>query len=190
MRLSRIALAENSTVRPSRTPSAPREARRPAIDAAPADIKASNDHRKVDERRRSMSWTHPCLPCSLSSPGCARVEGLLQRLSAALRADPARSSTGLASGERGLGQQQQVGDFLRCAAPIFYPYAGQTPIDDDEEARNTLQPSMHRSISCCASPHCRDAQRGALPAPHRQEDRDEKIGTGTIPDTHSSSQLF
>jgi len=87
--------------------------------------------------------------------------------------------TGLSSGERGLGQPQQVGDFLRCAAPIFYPYAGQTPIDDDEEARNTLQPSMHRSISCCASPHWRDAQRGALPAPHRREDRDEKIVTGT-----------
>ena len=39
----------------------------------------------------------------------------------ALRVDPERSSTGLASGVRGLGQQQQVGDFLRCAAPMSYP---------------------------------------------------------------------
>ena len=27
-----------------------------AIDAAPADIKANDDHRLPDERRRSMSW--------------------------------------------------------------------------------------------------------------------------------------
>jgi len=63
--------------------------RRPAINAAPADIKAdiraNNDRRKVGERRRSMIWTHPCLTCSLSPPvsallDMARAEGLLQRL--------------------------------------------------------------------------------------------------------------
>jgi len=39
----------------------------------------------------------------------------------ARRADPTRSSTGLASAARGLVQQQQVGEFLRCAAAMSYP---------------------------------------------------------------------
>jgi len=39
----------------------------------------------------------------------------------------------------------RAGDFLPGAAPMSCWCAGQTPIDGDEAARNTVQPSMHRS---------------------------------------------
>jgi len=40
---------------------------------------------------------------------------------------------------------------------MSYPCTRKTPIGGDEAARNTVQPSLHRSVSCCASPHWRDA---------------------------------
>lgn len=59
----------------------------------------------------------------------------------------------------------QVGDLLRCAAPMSYPCAGEMPMGGDEAARNTVQPSMRRIVPCCASPHRRDAPRRVSPVP-------------------------
>ena len=98
-----------------------------------------------------------------------------------LRVDPARSSTGLAGGRRGLGQRQQVGNVLRCVAPMSYPCGGETLMGGDEAARNTVQPSMHRSVPCCASPRRRDAQVRAPLAPPRPRRRPGRAARAMFP---------
>ena len=101
--------------------------RRPAIDAAPNDIKCeqrpsqSRRSPSINELAASLLDVLPQLSWMRRAPKVSSSASTHAR-----RVDPARSSTGLASGERGLGQQQQVGDFLRCAAPMSYPCTGQT----------------------------------------------------------------
>ena len=129
--------------------------RRPAIDAGPADIKARNN--RLSSKRRAPR---------VSSSASTRT----------LREGPARSSPWLA-----LGQQHQVGDFLRYAALMSYPYAGETPMGGDEAARNTVQPSMRRSVSCCASPRQRDAQTRSPLAPPRPRRRPRRATRAMFP---------
>ena len=56
---------------------------------------------------------------------------------------------------------------LRCAASMSYPLTGAMPMGIDETARNPVQPSLPRSVPCCASPRRRGAQGRASPALHR-----------------------
>ena len=50
---------------------------------------------------------------------------------------------------------------------MSYPLTGATPMGSDETARNPVQPSLPRSVPCCASPRRRGAQGRASPTLHR-----------------------